>query len=477
MNSEPSLPDIADRLLAWSKQDTDVQALFWFGSYSIKQPKADSDLDVAILLRSLASRERCQRAIIDLLAPTLRISSANIETGRFFCLVGSNLKKVEVVIATDPEDLAWLADCSEVPAPRLVLAFQRDEAGQDLVKRANRQITVDARRRVDEEVDKFLEGYESASRAHARSDAYAFYFHYNLALQRLVRLATISRRSAQRLYLSPQFTNDCLRLEERKPFCDLAAPMHLGAAAAAKARLRDKFLEFLAELRSGSIGATRTPEELKPIFDALWERDFFFNLRDVAEHWGPGLRRGQLFRSGTLTRWQHDAYLRQWLGRNGITSLIDLRTREPDDGPEYDPGPISGLKYHHLPISTARSPEFPDGNDGDVRGQWYVFLVETQTSQFAGSLKAIAHADGSALIHCYAGMDRTGIVVALLGVLLGIRRERIIDDFMASGPFVRAMWIETLLNWAHSPEHLADYFLSHGFADTDLAKLKARFAE
>lgn len=36
-------------ILAWAKKETHVRALFWYGSYSVKKEKADSDLDVAVL--------------------------------------------------------------------------------------------------------------------------------------------------------------------------------------------------------------------------------------------------------------------------------------------------------------------------------------------------------------------------------------------------------------------------------------------
>jgi hypothetical protein len=49
-----------------------------------------------------------------------------------------------------------------------------------------------------------------------------------------------------------------------------------------------------------------------------------------------------------------------------------------------------------------------------------------------GSVRAIARADGAVLVHCAAGKDRTGVVVALALDAAGVDRHTIAGDYLAS---------------------------------------------
>jgi protein-tyrosine phosphatase len=62
----------------------------------------------------------------------------------------------------------------------------------------------------------------------------------------------------------------------------------------------------------------------------------------------------------------------------------------------------------------------------------YVSYLQRRPDSIVGSLRAIARADGSVLVHCAAGKDRTGVVVALALDAAGIPRNEIVVDYMAS---------------------------------------------
>lgn len=47
-------------------------------------------------------------------------------------------------------------------------------------------------------------------------------------------------------------------------------------------------------------------------------------------------------------------------------------------------------------------------------------------------LNWLAKTDGCSVVHCYAGVDRTGVVMALLGNLLGLPRDILVRDYVAS---------------------------------------------
>jgi protein-tyrosine phosphatase len=72
---------------------------------------------------------------------------------------------------------------------------------------------------------------------------------------------------------------------------------------------------------------------------------------------------------------------------------------------------------------------YPD----DVACASYLGYLEDRADSVVAALRAIAAAPGAALVHCAAGKDRTGVVVALALTVAGAQREAIIDDYVASG--------------------------------------------
>jgi hypothetical protein len=63
----------------------------------------------------------------------------------------------------------------------------------------------------------------------------------------------------------------------------------------------------------------------------------------------------------------------------------------------------------------------------------YLGYLEDRPDQIVAALRSIAHAEGAALVHCAAGKDRTGVVVALALTVAGVRAQDVVDDYAASG--------------------------------------------
>lgn len=63
----------------------------------------------------------------------------------------------------------------------------------------------------------------------------------------------------------------------------------------------------------------------------------------------------------------------------------------------------------------------------------YLGYMYSRPDSVVAAVREIAQADGAALVHCAAGKDRTGTVVALALDASGAPRELIADDYLASG--------------------------------------------
>lgn len=62
----------------------------------------------------------------------------------------------------------------------------------------------------------------------------------------------------------------------------------------------------------------------------------------------------------------------------------------------------------------------------------YMAYLLRRPDSITESLRAIATTDGAALVHCAAGKDRTGVVVAMALDAAGWDRELIIEDYLAT---------------------------------------------
>lgn len=171
------------------------------------------------------------------------------------------------------------------------------------------------------------------------------------------------------------------------------------------------------------------------------------NLRDVGGFYttdGRMVRWGQLYRSGSLSRLTEAdlAYLK----RLGVRLVIDLRStderaKQPDRLPE-----VEGLVERPLSMDSVDRWEklrgmytifFRKGKLDDYLLGGYTRVVLDGNAHHIGEIfqRLADPAQRPALIHCTAGKDRTGLVVALLLLTLGVPEETVLADYTLSNQF------------------------------------------
>jgi protein-tyrosine phosphatase len=176
------------------------------------------------------------------------------------------------------------------------------------------------------------------------------------------------------------------------------------------------------------------------------ELDGAVNARSVV----PGV----LLRSDNLQALS-DSDVRVLLDQQALEAVMDLRS---DVEVQLEgPGPLMQepkvrVEHHSLYPESAGStsvidravapwgsndPAWPPDEPPAVRS-YMTYLVRRPDSVVA-SIRAIARADGAVLVHCAAGKDRTGVVVALALDAAGVDRELIADDYLASSLRIEAI--------------------------------------
>ena len=209
------------------------------------------------------------------------------------------------------------------------------------------------------------------------------------------------------------------------------------------------------------------------------------------------------------------------VAENQLEVVIDLRTDV--EVTLEGPGPLAGepqvrIEHHSLYPShgntdldaeTIKPGTRPWGRD-DLDGfhdeapvvRSYLGYMLRRPDSVVAAVQEIARADGAVLVHCAAGKDRTGTVVALALEVSGVPRELIAADYLASGERIVQI-IERLRSSetyraelvGHDPQRhapvpgtiervleiveaeyggAAQWLLAHGLDQADLARLRAR---
>ena len=125
----------------------------------------------------------------------------------------------------------------------------------------------------------------------------------------------------------------------------------------------------------------------------------------------------------------------------GVRTVIDLRRSDELHGAPNVFANSSEIVYHHLSLLADSLPErkVAPRSLPDV----YRLILEQRQEQLRQTLATLAAPGGlPAVVHCTAGKDRTGLIVALLLGLVGVPAATIIADYALSSQYLVGTYLE-----------------------------------
>jgi len=231
------------------------------------------------------------------------------------------------------------------------------------------------------------------------------------------------------------------------------------------------------------------------------------NVRDVGGlplRDGGTTRPGVLLRSGSLHH-VTPGDVTHLVEKFGLTLVLDLRTpTEIDrDGPTaVAAAGVETVALDFIGSSRDYLPEIGDDTDPMLRN--YLGYLADHPGNVVTAVQRLAADDaGPALVHCAAGKDRTGTLVALVLDAVGVEHDAVVADYVLSSERIEAMFrrwtsasgepMPTAEELApHHPraevmtavldrldaEHggAAGWLLANGLTDAELARLRKRFS-
>ncbi|MBI9069171.1 MAG: tyrosine-protein phosphatase, partial [Salinivirgaceae bacterium] len=341
-----------------------------------------------------------------------------------------------------------------------------------IVKKHNDKKTVEnSKKSVLELIDKFVYEFENCSTMHRRSDAFQFYFFYNIALHIAVQLKHLSIGETKFNFLPKYFVANTLKAEEQKTFYDLKGTLYLPEANQQKRKLLDFFYSSIELLVNP---AKQT--ELKHFLEWVFERDFFWNFRDISTH-NSKIKSGVVYRSATMSLFQSENRFDELLNKRQIKTVIDLRAdREIDELP-YNQDSLSKFNYVKAQFDPWNQPDWfkEKHHHGTNEEIAYRFFGIGCNDKIKKALETIINEDeGAVAVHCFAGKDRTGIFISLLHMLVGTPLETIYADYLASEVDVKPYRLEMVISIINEKGGIEPYLIDCGLHQTQVEKLKTK---
>jgi protein-tyrosine phosphatase len=122
----------------------------------------------------------------------------------------------------------------------------------------------------------------------------------------------------------------------------------------------------------------------------------------------------------------------------GLRVAIDLRSERERHA---EPCGLPWLRTLAVPLIQERAagatrPEVRPDDGAQFLAELYRDILTESATQLGDVLRALGAVDGvPAVVHCSAGKDRTGMVIAVLLTVLGVDEETVLDDYVLSSRY------------------------------------------
>jgi len=292
---------------------------------------------------------------------------------------------------------------------------------------------------------KFIENYEKFLSSFGESDSYRTYLNYNMAFQTLVRLQSMVDGNYYNLYQPREFLMSVYynhNYEIVMRYVQASSGMRTIDIVNRKDELKRLFIEVIEQ----GIKHFKIENGLIESFQQFFEQcdskyPQFPNLRDISlipNTFSDAIKikEGLIFRTASLSEVNKEL-VRKFLNENNVKIIIDLRGKnELERRLQYNRYYDNDIKEKYVKnIPIEPSEHFYTSFLADFQGEIKVIFEEYFSKTAIDRL----------IIHCEAGKDRTGIVVAILLNLLGVSRKLIIEDYLLSFKDTKSNYIESIL--------------------------------
>ena len=201
------------------------------------------------------------------------------------------------------------------------------------------------------------------------------------------------------------------------------------------------------------------------------------NFRDLNLYNQSYVKPNMIFRSATPIPHQSPELLEEFQSLE-INSIVDLRSAVEIGHASYNDDFIQTFTYYWVHIDISMPPEILEENGVNIlpfykQFCWYtLFHNKDQIKRF---FNILSRPDNySIVLHCHAGRDRTGIMSALILLLMNAPEANIIQDYLATDIYTQAEDMEYVFQKVYEEGGIEKYLISCGVEQNVLDDLKER---
>ena len=451
-----------------------IEFAILYGSFARGSATANSDIDIQILVTSsfdinnfISVIEKCFQEDI--------FSVRKLEVKHKIIAYFLYSPKIEFSFYTESKDINRFYVGSEIMNVDRTILYANNSWKNKLItylrKITENKNDINTSKYIDELVDEFIYQFENASTMHKRSDAYQFYFFYNIALHKAIQLHQLSIGNTQFNFLPKRFVSSLPNDDKRKEIYELHGEILLTKANRQKRKLLDFFYKTLTNLVT-----EKQKEEVKNFCEYIYKRDYFWNFRDISLY-NPLIKKGIIYRTANFVSFLESDFFEELIRDTNIKTIIELRANREIKELPYPTSFTQNFKYVLAPFDPWEQPDWFKEHyhyGTDIEIAYRFFLLCCKDSIRTAMLSILKENRGAIAIHCFAGKDRTGILISLLHLLVGANMEIVYEDYLASEVDTEISKLNAALEVITNEGGIILYLLSCGLQQEEIMSLKEK---
>lgn len=451
-----------------------IEFAILYGSFARGSATANSDIDIQIFINSTFDINDLISIIKEGFQEDI-FSIRRLEIKNKIIVYFLHSTKIEFSFYRELKDIDRLYIGSEIINIDKTILYTNELWKNKLVshlkKITEEEIDINTPKHITELIDEFTYQFENASSMHKRSDAYQFYFFYNIALHKAIQLYQLSIGNSHFNFLPKRFVSSLPNDEKRKEIYSLHSELLLTKANEQKRKLLDFFYKTITNLVT-----KKQKEEIKDFCEYIFERDYFWNFRDISLY-NPLIKKGIVYRTANFIPFIESNFFEELIRKTNIKTVIELRANREIKELSYPTSFTQRFKYVLAPFNPWEQPDWFKENyhyGTDIEIAYRFFLLCCKDSIRTALLTILKEDKGAIAIHCFAGKDRTGTLISLLHLLVGADMEVIYEDYLASEVDTEISKLNAALEVVTNEGGIIPYLLSCGLQQEEIMSLKEK---
>jgi len=458
------------------KNINSIQSTIIIGSFGREMPKPNSDIDYQILVNESFDNHLFFNSIKSEFDNELKHSLFLENKNKWCFYLTENYIATEIFICSNLNELNKYYLGSEISDPENAVVFDKTKTVIPYLKKIQKEkqnnFSQIQKNKVQYLIIEFQNRFEACSSAHAKSDGYKFNILFSHGLNAVVRLIYLCNGATEYDYMPPNFLTDYsykLNLGIEK-----LGTLDLRQANWNKRKLLDLFFEYL-DIAIEKFEIDINKDEITDFLENIYKRDFFWNFRDISK-FNSKIKKGIIYRSSAFCLVNEEERLIKMLEKHNIKTIIDLRADREIAENSYSERIKSKFNIIHAPFDPwDQSIEFRNTyNTGtNIEIAYQFFSLECKPS-IKKVVESVLNTKDAISIHCYAGKDRTGIVITLFHLLTGANEETIFFDYLASEMDTKKEHLQILLDIIEDAGGITAYLKSCGLSEYQINELRLK---